>query len=198
MVDYEEHPSNDTSHIVIAFAGGPQNVYQFRNVLTAWGGYFILMRDSTQKYHNQGVAGIGDREAVVNYIRRLEAWPGRRITTIGVSSGAYAALLYGQLVPADEVIAISAITSRQEDGFDPADYPFIVDPANPDVELLPYFKEGPIPRVRAFISDGADTRLDRMMIERIGVKDVTVVPGYSHGELARGMRDRGMFKELLK
>ena len=64
------------------------------------------------------------------------------------------------------------------------------------MELLPYFENGPYPTVKAFISDGPDTRLDRQMIERIGVKP-TVIPGYSHGELARGMRDRGLLKELL-
>jgi hypothetical protein len=193
MVDYEEHLKS-SDRLIIAFAGGPQNVYQFKGVLSRLNCSFILMRDSTQHYHHYGVKGIGGREEVAQYIRGYVE--SMHVTTIGVSSGAYAALLYGQLARVNEVIAISALTSRQADGFDPADYPFIVDPANPDVELLPFFKQGSLPRIRAFISDGPDTRLDRQMIERIGVKP-TVLPGFSHAELARGMRDQGVLKELL-
>ena len=195
VVDFEEHIKPYRQLLVIAFAGGPQNVFQFRNVLEDAPCSYILMRDSTQHYNHYGVAGIGDRSAVIEYIRGFKQ-QNYEIKTIGVSSGAYPALLYGQLVPVSEIIVFSALTSRQADGFDPADHHLIVDPANPDVELLPFFKQGPIPRVQAFISDGPDTRLDRQMIERIGITPV-VVPGFAHGELARGMRDLVMLKELL-
>lgn len=194
MVDFEEH-LNDTGRLVIAFAGGPQNRYQWGKTLESLGVSYILIRDSTQHYNHYGVQGIGNQAAVASYIFQFVI--NRKVTTIGVSSGAYPALLYGQLAAVHEVIAISALTSRQANGFDPADHHLIVDPANPEVELLPYFKSGPIPLVRAFISDGDGTRLDRQMIERIGVKNVTVVPGYSHADLARDMRDLGMLKELL-
>jgi hypothetical protein len=195
LVDYEEH-LKPSDRLVIAFAGGPQNVYQFGKTLEQLDCSYVLMRDSTQRYHHYGVQGIGDQGEVGDYIANFWDHYDKYVITIGVSSGAYAALLYGQLGHADEVIAISALTSRQPNGFDPVDHPFIVDPANPDVELLPYFKDGPIPVVKAFISDGPDTRLDRQMIERIGVKP-TVVPGFSHGDLARGMRDSGALRELL-
>ncbi len=195
MIDFEEH-LGASKRLVIAFAGGPQNAYQWGGTLKRLGLSYVLIRDSTQHYNHHGIQGIGGRYDVIDYIRDLF---GRSdtLTTIGVSSGAYPALLYGQLAQVDEVIAISALTSRQADGFNPADHHLIVDLANPDVELLHHFPNGPIPRVKAFISDGDGTRLDRQMIERIGVKDITVVPGYSHADLARGMRDKGLIQELL-
>jgi pimeloyl-ACP methyl ester carboxylesterase len=201
MVDYEVHIKG-TYKLVIAFAGGPQNVFQFRNTLRDSGLSYILMRDSTQRYHHYGVAGLGNQQDVVADIRYLRSRQTpfsayQYIVTIGVSSGAYAALLYGQLAPVDEVVVISALTGRTKAEWPPEDWPHIVDPANPDVELLPLFKDGPIPKVRAFISDGDGTRLDRRMIERLGVKDVTVIPGFSHADLAKGMRDKGMLKELF-
>jgi hypothetical protein len=200
MVDYECYMKG-TKRLVIAFAGGHQKTFQFRNTLRDLGLSYILMRDSTQRYHHHGVAGIGDQKVVVDFIRKLKDGegfgPGHYIITIGVSSGAYAALLYGQLVPTDEVIVISALTGRQKSEWSPEDWPSIVDPANPDVELLPLFKKGPIPKVKAFISDGESTRLDRQMVKRLGVKDITVVPGFSHSDLAKGMRDSGLLAELL-
>ena len=195
MVDFEEHLKS-SGRLIIAFAGGPQNRYQWGKTLESRGVSYVLIRDSTQHYNHYGVLGIGTQQDVIDYIRCFVMLDKGKVSTIGVSSGAYPALLYGQRARVNEIVVFSALTSRQADGFDPADHHLIVDLANPDVELLPFFKQGPIPRVQAFISDGPDTRLDRQMIERIGITPV-VVPGFAHGELARGMRDLGMLKELL-
>lgn len=200
MIDYEEHfYSEDPRGVVIAFAGGPQNVYQWHRTLERLGRSHVLMRDTTQHYHGNGVIGIGNREAVIDYIHNLviQRW----VTTIGVSSGAYAALLYGQLTPVQEVIAISPLTGREVDDFPPEWHSQIIDPAQPAMDdLRKYFKGGPIPWVRAFISDSHPTcTLDRQMCTRINISDrnITLIPGYEHGELARGMRDMGMFKGLF-
>jgi hypothetical protein len=204
--DFEEHwLAPDSDRLVVAFAGGPQNIYQFGASLRTLGVNHILMRDRTQKYHGHGVHGIGDRAAVVDYLRHWVE-TGHRVTTTGVSSGAYAALLYGQLVPVHEVIPISPLTGRDLDDFDERWHAQIYDPNQADMDdLRKYFLGGPIPRIRAFVSDGADSSdttcvLDRYMCHRIGVRDadITLVPGYSHGDLARlGMRDRGIFRELF-
>ena len=196
MNDYEEHFGLDDS-LIIAFAGGPQNRYQWGNVLAKLKLSHVLMRDSSQRYHHYGVEGIGDQGAVAAYICSLRSQYSK-IVTVGVSSGAYPALLYGQLAAVDEVVVISALTGRTRAEWSAEDWPHIVDPANPEVELMPLFVDGPIPKVRAFISDGKGTRLDRAMIERIGVTDVTVIPGYAHEDLARGMRDVGMFEGLFR
>lgn len=200
MNDYEEHfDYKDKRKIVIAFAGGPQNRYQFGPTLDRLRMPHVLMRDTTQEYHSLGVKGIGNRAKVVEYIRDLRD-AGHYIVTIGVSSGAYAALLYGQLTPADEVIAISPLTGRETDDFDPQWHPFIHDPAMVHLDdLRKYFTNGPIPTVKAFISNYTPTSIiDRQMCTRIGIKDITVIPGFDHGEVGKGMRDRGMFWNLLK
>lgn len=199
-MDYEEHLyARDPDRIVIAFAGGPQNVYQWHRSLKALGWSHVLMRDSTQHYHSNGVAGIGDRAAVIDYIRSLQLYAA--VTTVGVSSGAYAALLYGQLAPVSRVVAISPLTGREVDDFAPEWHSQIIDPAQPHMDdLRKYFPEGPRPHIRAFISDSHPTcTLDRQMCTRINIKDqdITLIPGFEHGELARGMRDMGMFKELF-
>jgi hypothetical protein len=202
VTDFEEHfIAPDSNRLVVAFAGGPQNVYQFGASLAALGVNHVLMRDASQKYHGFGVDGIGDRVAVVDYLRHWVE-TGHYVVTTGVSSGAYAALLYGQLTPVHEVIAISPLTGRELDDFDPKWHAQIYDPNQADMDdLRKYFLGGPIPRVRAFISDDDPTCvLDRQMCHRIGVRDadITLIPGYTHGDLARlGMRDKGMFRELF-
>jgi hypothetical protein len=204
LIDFEQHVydyGNEPDRVVIAFAGGPQNVYQFGKSLRELRVPHVLMRDSTQKYHGFGVEGIGDRAAVVDYIRGF-ADAGFRVVTTGVSSGAYAALLYGQLVPVHEVIAISPLSGRELDDFAPEWHDVIYDPNQADMDdLRKYFRDGPVPKVRAFISDDHPTcTCDRQMCTRIGIseRDITLIPGYTHGDLARlGMRDKGMFQELF-
>lgn len=199
MVDFEYYLyPTDPDRLVIAFAGGPQNVFQWGRSLAALGRSHLLVRDSTQHYHGNGILGIGDREAVTRFIRGIHGY----VTTVGVSSGAYAALLYGQLAPVQEVVAISPLTGRDVDDFAPEWHAQIIDPAQPHMDdLRKYFKKGPRTRVRAFISDSYPTcTLDRQMCTRINIpdQDITLIPGYEHGELARGMRDRGMLRELFE
>lgn len=198
--DYEEHLyDRDPGRVVIAFAGGPQNVYQWSRTLRSLRRSHVLVRDMTQCYHANGVRGIGDRRAVLEWIQRWTFVC--QVTTVGVSSGAYAALLYGQLAPVQEVVAISPLTGREVDDFAPEWHSQIIDPAQPHMDdLRKYFKEGPRMNVRAFISDGYPTcTLDRQMCTRINIPESSIhlIPGYEHGELARGMRDRGMLRDLL-
>lgn len=209
MADFEEHLPKTT--LVIAFAGGPQNRFQFGRVLKDLNVPHVLVQDSTQRHYVDGIQGLSTSTGFANYLARLRVKRGfDKVILTGVSSGAYAALLYGVLSRWDvnEIIAISPITGRSEStaaDFDPKYRNQIIDPKQPDLDLKPFFHgwrntvEGHrFPRIRAFISDGQGCELDRGMAERIGITDITVVPGYSHGELGRGMRDLGMFKELFK
>lgn len=200
--DFEEHLKSHVGKLVIAFAGGNQDRYQFGPTLKKLGVSHVLMRDTTQCYHGKGVRGIGSRWAVVDYIRDLmyNRCYFSPVTTIGVSSGAYAALLYGQMTPVQQIIAISPLTGREVDDFDPRWHQQIIDPAQPDMDdLRKYFPNGPFPKTHVFISNGEATELDRQMATRLNIKDknITLIPGFAHGKLAAGMRDRGMFAELL-
>lgn len=195
--DFEENFCGGAK-LVIAFAGGNQNIFQFGPTLRKLGVSHVLMRDSTQMYHMNGVHGIGTRWQVVSYIRRLIHDEGFSVTTIGVSSGAYAALLYGQLTPVWRTIVISPLTGRDLDDFHPQWHKQIYDPSMPQLDdLRKYFPNGPFPRTYAYVSNGSATELDRQMATRIGIKDIVLIPGYAHGKLAQGMRDKGMFKEIL-
>ena len=196
-LDYAEYLSYGTKKVVIAFAGGNQNRYQFGPTLTKLGLSHILTRDSTQMYHMFGVKGIGDRNAVATYIKSF-IYSGFYVITIGVSSGAYAALLYGQLADVHETYAISPLTGRDLDDFDPRWHKQIYDPSMPQLDdLRKYFKDGPNMKCRAYISNGEACELDRQMATRIKIKDIVLIGGYAHGKLAQAMRDRGMFKEIL-
>jgi len=67
----------------------------------------------------------------------------------------------------------------------------------PIEDLKCYYSNGFIPQVKAFISDGDGAELDRKMCERIGITDINLVPGFTHSNLARGMRDNGMVDKLI-
>lgn len=204
MSDYEEHLNRifEVKRVVFAFAGATQDRYQFGRFLNNMNIPHVLFRDRTQHYHGNGVHGLGDgsRQAVIDYIAGF-CNAGNYAYTLGLSSGAYAALLYGQLVPVNEIIAISPLTTRNEcEDFPEADQKNIVDPSMATMDDLRkhYCPKGPIPKVRAYISDGPHTQLDRQMATRILIDDITLVSGCTHGELAARMRDNGMLAELLR
>lgn len=169
----------------------------------------VLLRDSTGFSHQYGVHGIGDRATVVKYIINMSSRY-ERLVLIGLSVGALAALMYGQLAAekldthTTEIIALSPYTSL---GNDPrvvfggsgwqerCPWPSVSIPLMIDLARL--YKNGPLLHVRAFISNGENTDQDRWHAERIGITDITLVPGTSHAGLGRLMRDNGMLANLL-
>ena len=81
MSDFEEHLIPGAARTVVAFAGGPQNVYQFGRTLSRLGLSHVLLRDTSQRYYQDGVLGIGSMTHVAAYLRALPA-----VMAIGVSS----------------------------------------------------------------------------------------------------------------
>lgn len=194
--DFEEHLYADSGLLVVTFAGGDQLQYQFARSLEAFRTSHVLMRDTTQMYHAVGVLGIGDRQDVLLYLRSF-LHRGYTLRFVGVSSGAYAALLYGQLTPAHELVVFSALSGRDVDDFPPQWHGAIGPRPDYMDDLRQHFRHGPIAKATAFISDGDSTECDRQMAARVGITDIRVIPGYAHKDLARGMRDMGMLRELL-
>lgn len=197
-IDFEEHlvPGDIC---IVAFAAGSQDVFQFGRVLRSLSLSHVLMRDSTRSWYQRGVAGIGDRGKVATYIRDLASH--YYVKTAGVSSGAYAALLYGHLAGVDEIIAISALTTGTSvDDLDPQWHHRVApDPVThlQIDDLKKVLQVSSRPCVKAFVSDGDDTVLDAHMSRRLGVEP-TLIAGHSHSSLARHMRDCGLLAELLK
>lgn len=196
MADYEEH-LNGSENIIVAFAGGAQTEFEFGSTLEALGVSYVLMRDRTGRCHGHGVTGLGDLFATLEYIRWLSMRNFNRVTTLGLSLGAYAALLYGQLAPVDRTIAISPVTGRELDGFAPEWHHRLTGAGAEMADLRQYFPNGPMPQTVAFVSDGSGTELDMQMAQRIGITDIRLIMGYSHADLARGLRDTGILQEVL-
>ena len=184
---------------VVAFAGDSQQRFQWGNLLRRLDVSHVLLRDSETKWYQRGVRGAGWQSDVVRMISDYRGW--YYVKTVGVSSGAYAALLYGQLAEVHEVIAVSPVTGKEVDDLDPRWHdrvlptPGVEDPS-PIVDLRKIFRGGAKPHVRAYVSDGEGTEIDAHMSRRIGVEP-TLIPGYSHSALARGMRDSGILDRLL-
>lgn len=203
MPDFLEHLL-PTPTCVVAFGSGDRETvvpgvpnYEFANSLRELGVSYVLMHDGSHTWYEGGIVGIGDKNAVAAYIAALKkryAW----VITTGSSFGAYGALLYGQLAPADEVIAISPLTVLGPSAvaeFEQKWHHRINSPD--DLDLKPLFTEGLRAKVKAFVTDGDGAELDLHMTQRLGITDITLIPGHAHGALARHMRDTGMFKDLF-
>jgi pimeloyl-ACP methyl ester carboxylesterase len=72
----------------------------------------IYLRDTQKLWYHRGVQGVGKNiTAVATFLKKYTLHPStRRIVVIGNSGGAYAALLFGHLLRADEVHAFSPKT----------------------------------------------------------------------------------------
>jgi ribosomal protein L16 Arg81 hydroxylase len=71
----------------------------------------ILLRDFANAWYHRGVRGLGDSiDAVADRLRDLiQQIAPSRIVTVGQSMGAYAAILYGQLLGVDQVLAFGSL-----------------------------------------------------------------------------------------
>lgn len=178
---------------IVAFAAS-QDVFQFGRLLERLELPHVLMRDSSLRWYQDGIAGIGDRAAVAAYLRDLAH--GYHVKTIGASSGAYAALLYGKLAQIHEIIAISPVTTITEISDIPAHWHHRLAPNHPFAidDLKMVFADGTNPPVRAFVTDDD---LDVHMVRRLGIEP-TLISGHQHSTLARHMRDCGLLATLLK
>lgn len=203
-MNYEENLL-DTPVCVVAFAsdGGRQVIpgvpdFEFRNSIGKLGHSYVLMRDTPDRWYTQGIEGIGDNEAVAEYIRALTRRY-RKVITTGVSFGAYGALMYGAMAPAHEIVAISPLTTIGDAGkaeLEPKWHHRI--DSQHSLDLKPLFTTGNAPPTQIFVSDGDGAEIDLWMASRLGVWPVTIIPGHSHGGLARHMRDDGWFERLYR
>jgi hypothetical protein len=207
MADFQEHLQYSSKNLVIAFATGGDShrvgyLFEWGHTLTRYKLPHILLRDSTGRWYQDGVRGLGNLRDTLGYLQ-IVARSYEKCIALGLSAGAYGALLYGRLLPTDEVIAISPITGKGATVMPEFDSKFHERIEHPEDEYYPVqdlrklYAQAEIPRVFTFISDGHGTELDRRMSERIGIVP-ELIPGYSHPALARGMRDSGRLQALLE
>ncbi|MES2886897.1 MAG: cupin-like domain-containing protein [Pseudomonadota bacterium] len=75
----------------------------------------LLLRDPHNLWYQRGVAGLGGNvDQVTDSLRRLvRCIAPSRVITLGQSMGAYAALMWGALLPADQVLAFGPLSSLE-------------------------------------------------------------------------------------
>lgn len=205
MTDFIEKHTPGSEICVAAFASGADEfspgmpIFDFGFTIGKMKVSYILLRDSTGLWFRNGVPGIGDREQTIDYLRATMTGYKRRVT-IGLSAGSFGALLYGQLIPVDEIIAISPVTVLGGDAereFAPHWAHRVRLPPNvPPIDLRPHFEKGPIPVVNAYVSDGDGAELDQRMCDLIGVMP-TLISGYTHAGLGAHMTGNGMIRQLI-
>jgi pimeloyl-ACP methyl ester carboxylesterase len=128
MADFERDLENTNAGIaldlespsdvmLIAFSGligrlGTVPLFEFFNTASRFGAKKAFLRDLTQSWYHHGVAGVGDDiPAVADYLSGVIRRNGiTRTVLVGNSGGGYAALLFGQLLNADEVHAFRPTT----------------------------------------------------------------------------------------
>lgn len=202
MIDFEEH-LEPTRKGPLVFAFASENDHRFE-----WGHYLdqvnvphVMFRDGSDQWYAYGCAGIGDMDTMVKHLSLVAKIINPNCIALGLSKGAYAALRFAKLAKIPRVIAICPVTGCGE--YAKIDFPqhwwHRIEHTRPFPieDLKPLYTHGFIPTVKAFISDGDGTELDRQMCERIGIADINFIPGFSHSNLARGMRDDGMLDKLI-
>lgn len=90
----------------------PGPVFEFARSLDALGLRQVLVRDPYRLWYHRGVPGVGNdigevRECLAQIVAAVRP---RRTVTLGTSAGGYAAILFGLLLDADEVLAFAPQT----------------------------------------------------------------------------------------
>jgi sirohydrochlorin ferrochelatase len=184
-VDFEEHLTEASPRLIFAFAS--QDRFEWGSTLTKARTSFVLFRDPGRRWWQDGVAGIGDQGAVVRYMQKTtERY--EHAFTLGLSMGAYGALMYGALTNIDTILAISPVTGKGEHVHRdiPKELHHRVEHRPGDVEFMDLRPLFTIPRrteTFIWVSDGHGTEVDLAMARRIHGAQIIEVPGHSHAEL---------------
>ena len=171
----------------------------------------LFLRDPLRAWYQRGLPGVGDSvEAVARYLQDLvAAHPVDRIVTVGASAGGFAAILFGNLLGADEVHAFSPQTF-----IDATNRRRIADERWPEQiaalhqtlsETGPYYDLRNLlhetrSRTRYELHFGRDDALDSLHVAHLADLDNVVSRAYDGGghQLVRVLRDRGELQPILR
>jgi hypothetical protein len=192
----------DTETCVVAFASRnldeAGNVrFDFQNLLDTLGVSYVLIRDPELYWYQHGVPGLGDILAIAEYVKGLTKRY-KRVVTLGVSMGGYAALLFGYLAEVSEVIAISAQTMTggqvvREFGTSHYFGEACIHGEFHDIRNYEHDRT----KVTCYVTDGQCARYDLRYAQRLKFAKVEMVPGYTHAGLAKHLRDVGVLSSIL-
>ena len=109
--------ASDSPTLAVAFGGlfgrmGGVDAFEFMGTLSQLGTKCLFVRDSHRLWYQGGIAGVGPSvdalaEGISELIDRAAV---ERVVFLGASSGGYAAILFGGLLGAHEVLAFSPQT----------------------------------------------------------------------------------------
>jgi len=207
-------PESDV--LLIAFGGllgrlGPVPVFEFFNVVSTFGVKKAFLRDLNQCWYHRGVVGIGaDIPAVADHLANVISTAGStRSVLVGNSAGAYAALLFGQLLDADEVHAFSPQTfidpemrAQHDDDRWQSYLDRLLASGGPDpryADLLPILSRGGV-KTSFHIYYPAPDRLENLHTLRLANIEGVVphpVDGGGH-RLIKWLRDTGELTRILE
>ncbi len=184
--------------------------FEWGNFLTSLNASHALFRDSFEHWWNDGVHGLGDQNALIEYMKSKKR-DYHTTMTLGTSKGSWAALKFGKLAEVDKVIAISPFTGCGEQvyqDFPPDCWKYLEHDHGviPIDDLKPLYAADPIPHVHVYLTDGEGpnpTIVDRTMAERVRAHEITLIPGHTHGAhdshpgVASVVRGEGHIKRII-
>jgi len=192
-------------------AGGvSMPVFEFFRLTSGFPAKKAFLRDPRRGWYQLGIPGVGDSPAYVRAFlaTTIERARAERVVMAGASAGGFAALLFGSLCQADEVIAFSPQTfvdagnrrlagdSRWPDQIDALHQAMRGREVTLDLlDLLP----GPSGKTRYQVHVSTDDPLDLLHAQRIAGRGGVEI--FEHGRgghrLVKTLRDRGLLQPML-
>lgn len=183
--------------------------FEFLHLTEAFTAHRVFVRDLEQCWYQQGIRNLGTdvpgaADALDHVLNDLGAT--RRIF-VGTSSGGFAAVLFGVLAGADEIVAFAPQASLKRvfraRHFDRRWAPMVkkarrnsIDPAHIDLVQLLRTSPG---STKVRVHYGTDSRLDTVCARRLGSSSrvsLTAHPG--EHTFVRELRDSGSLEALLR
>lgn len=205
----------DSKDMLIAFGGISGEigvpVFEFFKLLSDFPVKKLFLRDLRQSWYQNGVPGFGQTidEVAANIKAQIIQQQVTRVVMIGNSAGGFAALLFGWILGADEVLAFSPQTFiSQKQRLLHADFRWhpqiasvhrISKTRKTYLDLRQVYSTEPI-RTKAHIHYCTGHRLDRYHAQYMRRNSNVILHKYSHGGhlLVKSLRDSGRLKELIK
>jgi hypothetical protein len=210
VVDLET-PSRSLLVLFGGIAGGvSMPVFEFFRLTAGYPARKAFLRDPRRGWYQLGIPGVGDTAADVRRLLEdlIAASAAERVVMAGASAGGFAALLFGVLCGADEVLAFSpqtfvdaATRGRYHDDRWPeqiANLHATLPGRGATLDLLDVLPQTP-GKTRLQVHVSSDDALDRLHAARVADRGGVSVIEHDRGghRLVKTLRDRGILQPLL-
>ena len=201
--DYLMEFNEDKKPLIITFGGIgggiSQPLFEFKNFLKKnINCHVIFIRDTKQSWYQRGVIGLGDNiNEVTNNIKEIISKINySKIITIGCSMGGYAALLFGNLLNVNSILAFSPQTfigKYKRKKFNDNRYNKWIDKIHNDCDNT-YFDLSKLnfENINVQIIFGKNDNLDRIhAIQMRNKKNIKVIGEFGGHGVVRDLRNNG-------